>query len=108
MNRIMVVALLVIAAPQIALSQTKHTKPNRNIRAALGSIPKVSFLYPAPYGTVFDRNCPQLLKTQVDAEWVRETVRRLPEFQERWDREGPAYLSATFAEIGLKFPYRPG
>jgi hypothetical protein len=61
-------------------------------------------LYPSG-GTIFDRICPQLLKTQINPEWVEETVRRVPEFQALWDKQGAEYLSVTFAEIGLKFPY---
>ena len=73
--------------------------------SAAEPIPVVHFLYPAPNGTVFDRNCPELMNTRIDSGWVEETVRRLPEFQAWWDKEGPRYLSVTFAEIGLKFPF---
>jgi hypothetical protein len=54
---------------------------------------------------VFDVNCGELVKTTVNPEAIKEAVRRAPEFQAMWDREGPAYLSATFDEIGLPFPY---
>jgi len=33
-------------------------------------------------------------------------VRFRPEFQKRWDAEGPTYLKAAPAEISLDFPYR--
>jgi hypothetical protein len=69
-------------------------------------IPKLKLLYPEPTGTVFDRTCGQLLHTEINPEWVREAVHRLPEFQAAWDRQGPKYLKVVFKEIGLEFPYR--
>jgi len=106
MKRSLIAATLVIVAFQLSLGQTKGNKPNRRNSAEQRPIPKVDFLYPAPLGTIFDRTCPQLLNTQINPGWVQETVRRLPEFQAQWDREGPKYLSLILAEIGLKFPYR--
>lgn len=70
------------------------------------AIPAVYLLYPPPNGTIFDINCGELLKTEVKPESVAEVVRRAPEFQALWDAEGPAYLRATLAEIGLPYPYR--
>jgi hypothetical protein len=69
--------------------------------------PKVYLLYPPPDGSVFDRNCTQTLKEApvIDPKWVDEAVRRVPEFQERWDREGPALMAAVLDEIGVPFPY---
>jgi len=101
----LIVALFVLAAPQFILGQTNH-KPKGNVHIDEDPIPKLTFLYPAPFGTVFDRTCSQFLNTEIKPEWQQETVRRLPEFQAQWDREGPRYLSVTFAEIGLRFPYR--
>lgn len=74
---------------------------------AQGPLPKVHLLYPAPGGSVFDRNCADLLKADVavDSRWVEEAVRRTPEFQRRWDTEGPAYLATAFDAIGQPFPY---
>ena len=69
--------------------------------AAAIALPKIEFLYPAPFGSIFDRNC-----AAADASDVRETVRRVPEFQRQWDEEGPAYLRAAFGAIGKPFPYQ--
>ena len=55
---------------------------------------------------MFDRNCVGLLKTKIDPRRMAETARRAPEFQALWDKEGPRYLSVTFAEIGVKFPFQ--
>lgn len=75
--------------------------------AVQDSLPKVHLLYPAPDGSVFDRNCSDVLRTDmtVDPRWVEEAVRRAPEFQRRWDTEGPIYLATTFKAIGQRFPY---
>lgn len=70
------------------------------------ALPLVHLVYPAPNGTIFDISCGALVKTVINPDAVKETVRRLPEFQARWDREGPAYLSLTYAEVGLPFPYK--
>jgi hypothetical protein len=70
------------------------------------SLPTVYLLYTGPEGTVFDRNCAGWLKTKIDPQRVAETARRTAEFQALWDKEGPRYLSATFNEIGVKFPFR--
>ena len=71
-------------------------------------LPTIHLLYPAPEGSVFDRNCSELLKDApaIDRKLVEEAVRRAPEFQRIWDKEGPAYLTATFEAIGLTFPFR--
>lgn len=70
--------------------------------------PAVHLLYPAPQGSVFDRNCTELLRSEaaVDPRWVEEAVRREAEFQRRWDSDGPAYLATVFKAIGQPFPYR--
>jgi hypothetical protein len=75
--------------------------------AAAEQVPKIHLLYPAPNGSVFDRNCSQVLKDApiIERAWVDEAVRRAPEFQSRWDTEGPKYLTTTFDAIGLAFPY---
>ena len=74
---------------------------------APGPLPRVHLLYPAPDGSVFDRNCSGMLKDApaIDRSWIEEAVRRTPEFQRLWDTEGPAYLTTTFDAIGLPFPY---
>jgi hypothetical protein len=33
-------------------------------------------------------------------------VQQRAEFQKQWDAEGPSYMNAALAEIGLDFPYR--
>jgi hypothetical protein len=72
------------------------------------ALPTIHLLYPAPDGSVFDRNCSQVLKDApvIDRTWVDEAVRRVPELQERWNKEGLAYLRTTFDAIGLPFPFR--
>jgi hypothetical protein len=69
-------------------------------------LPTVYLLYPAPDGTIFDRTCGATMKTEIDSKWVQETVRRAPDFQAQWDEQGPTYMTAAFAEIGRKFPFR--
>lgn len=68
--------------------------------------PKLELLYSGPSGTVFDRTCGALLHADIPAAWVSETVRRLPEFQDAWDRAAPEYFKAVLQEVGLAFPYR--
>lgn len=65
------------------------------------ALPKIHLLYPPPSGTVFDRNCSGMLKdaAPLNQAWVDEAVRRVPEFQARWDKEGPAYLTVLFDTI---------
>ena len=69
-------------------------------------VPTIDLIYPSPNGTVFDTNCGELLKTTVSRTTIEEAVRRTPELQALWDREGPVYLATTFTEIGLPFPYK--
>jgi hypothetical protein len=69
-------------------------------------IPTIDLIYPAPFGTIFDTACGDRLKTTVSSTAVEEAVRRRPELQAVWDREGQKYLSTTFSEIGLPFPYK--
>lgn len=72
--------------------------------------PQVYLVYPAPYGSIFDRGCPDLLKAEVQRERhtqeIDETVRRRSEFQQEWDRYGTRYLTAAMQEIRLPYPYR--
>ena len=79
----------------------------RDSTAGREALPRVHLLYPAPDGSVFDRNCSDILRTSeaIDRRWVQEAVRRAPEFQRRWDAEGPLYLATTFEAIGQRFPY---
>ncbi|MBX7136130.1 MAG: hypothetical protein K1X67_25955 [Fimbriimonadaceae bacterium] len=66
-------------------------------------------VYTDPNGTPFDLSCPGFLKEQVDLgrhrQDIAETVRRLPEFQAWWDKEGNRYLATAMREIGLPYPY---
>jgi hypothetical protein len=75
--------------------------------AAADVPPKVHLLYPPPDGSVFDRSCPAVLKDApvIDRQWIDEAVRRAPEFQQRWDSEGPAYLKIAFDAVGRPFPF---
>lgn len=75
--------------------------------AAADALPKVHLLYPPPDGSVFDRNCSRVLEDApvIDRQWIDEAVRRAPEFQQRWDSEGPAYLRTAFDAIGRPFPF---
>lgn len=73
-------------------------------------LPKIQLVYTDPNGTAFDLGCPGFLKQQVDParhkQDIAETVRRLPEFQARWDKEGTRYLAAAMREVGMKYPYK--
>jgi predicted nucleic acid-binding protein len=93
--------------PMLLLITTLWLSSAASGSAAPASLPKVYLLYPAPDGSVFDRNCSDTLKDApvIDRKWIDETVRRAPEFQRSWDAEGPAYLTTTFDAIGLAFPY---
>jgi len=98
MLRTLILALLAVSTPPDHPAAPPHP-------AEAIPIPRIELLYPPPVGTIFDRTCPQFLKTEVKPEWVQETTRRLPEFQALWDKEGPRYLAVTFAEIGHRFRY---
>ncbi len=78
--------------------------------AAAQRPPQVYLVYPEPYGSIFDRACPDILKAEVQRERhnrdIDETVRRRPEFQKQWDREGTFYLAAALREVRLPYPYR--
>jgi hypothetical protein len=69
-------------------------------------LPKVDFVYPSPYGSMIDRLCSNLLKTQIEPKWIQETLQRLPEFQALWEKDGTAYLSVALREVGLDYPFR--
>jgi hypothetical protein len=69
-------------------------------------LPTIHLLYQSPGGSIFDRNCSQITKTEIKREWVQETVRRRAEFQSWWDKDGPQYLRTVLKEIGRPFPYR--
>ena len=70
------------------------------------SVPIIDIVYPAPTGSIFDVNCGRLLKVTIKPEFIQEAVRRAPELQSAWGREGRQYLTTTFVEIGLAFPYK--
>jgi hypothetical protein len=91
-----------------ALAALAAHLPSIRAQERARALPTIHLLYPAPDGSVFDRNCAGVLKgaPMIDRRWVDEAVRRVPEFQQRWDKEGPAYLTTTFDAIGLTFPFR--
>ena len=68
-------------------------------------VPSIQVLYQSPDGSIFDRNCSEITRTEIKREWVQETVRRRVEFQSRWDKDGPQYVRAVLKEVGLPFPY---
>jgi len=69
-------------------------------------VPKVELVYPSPYGSPLDGLCTDVFKGKIEPEWVQEAIRRLPEFQARWDKEGPAYFAVARRETGLDYPFR--
>jgi hypothetical protein len=97
MVRLCALALLLMFTGPLSAQQPAAPRP----------LPQVHLLYPAPDGSVFDRNCSNLLRTDVAVNpgWVQEAVKRAAEFQRRWDSEGPTYLATAFDAIGQPFPY---
>jgi len=69
-------------------------------------LPVVDLVYPRPDGTVFDTNCLQMSNTTLDPAAVKAAVERTPEFQQLVNRELRPYLSLTYEEVGMPFPYR--
>jgi hypothetical protein len=67
--------------------------------------PTVEILYP-PAGSLLDRLCKSDLQRPVNDEALAAAVQLRPEFQKRWDVEGPVYLKTAVEEIGRDFPYR--
>jgi hypothetical protein len=65
----------------------------------------IEILYPSG-GSLLDRLCRTEFKTLVNDEALSSAVQQRADFQKKWDTEGPAYLNATIAEIGMGFPYR--
>ena len=47
-----------------------------------------------------------MFKGKIEPAWVQEAIQRLPEFQARWDKEGPAYFAVARRETGLDYPFR--
>ena len=70
------------------------------------TLPAIDLVYHAPRGTIFDANCSQMFKIPIDAEAVKAAVQRAPELQRLLNREIGPYLSATYAEVGIPYPYR--
>ena len=64
MARLCALALLMVLAGPLSAQEP----------LAPGPLPNVHLLYPAPDGSVFDRNCADLLKATVavDSRWVEE------------------------------------
>jgi hypothetical protein len=52
-----------------------------------------------------DQLCKDVFKGNIEPTWVQEAIQRLPEFQARWDKEGPAYFSVARRETGLDYPF---
>jgi hypothetical protein len=74
--------------------------------ASAQEIPTIHVVYQSPEGSIFDRNCSQITRTEAKREWIQELVKRRAEFQAWWDKDGPLYLNAVLKEVGLAFPYR--
>jgi len=68
--------------------------------------PVIDLVYRAPNGTVFEANCNALLKTTIDPEAVKAAIERAPELRQLVNREIPVLLSATYAEVGMPYPYQ--
>jgi hypothetical protein len=73
--------------------------------AEAARLPVITILYP-PGGSLLDRLCKSDFKTPFSDEALQAAARQRPAFQKQWDAEGPVYLKAAIAEIGLQFPYR--
>lgn len=67
--------------------------------------PVVEILYP-PGGSLLDRLCKSDLNLPIDERALQAAVQQRAELQKQWDAEGPSYMNAALAEIGLDFPYR--
>jgi len=70
------------------------------------TLPTIDLVCRAPRGTIFDVNCSQMFKIPINAEAVKAAVQRAPELQQLLNREIGPYLSATYAEVGMPYPYR--
>jgi len=92
------------AAVVVTLLGALLTAPIGRVYAA-AQVPLITLVYPAPYGSIFDRTCTARLGVPVEKIWVEETLRRRDEFQRSWDREGTRYLAATLRAVGAPFPY---
>jgi hypothetical protein len=69
-------------------------------------VPRVELVYPSPNGSTLDWLCTDVFKGKIEPAWVQEAIQRLPEFQARWDKEGPAYFAVARRETGLDYPFR--
>ena len=74
-------------------------KPNDPLK-----LPVVEILH-TPGGSLLDRLCKTDFKISVDDEAIQAAAQKRPEFQKKWDAEGPAYMNAALSEVGLAFPY---
>lgn len=92
-------ALVLCLAFAVPSSSQEPAKPH--------ALPTVQMLYPAPDGSVFDRNCADFLDTDeaMDPRWVAEAVARAPDFQRHWDADGPRYLATVFDAVGQPYPH---
>jgi hypothetical protein len=54
----------------------------------------------------FDRACEQWHNTKIEDAWIEELRTKLGSFQDIWDREAPALLGTTVAEMGKPFQHK--
>ncbi|MFC3712984.1 hypothetical protein ACFOMD_10400 [Sphingoaurantiacus capsulatus] len=73
--------------------------------AAPVAVPKISFLYPAPHGTIFDRVCKAWIKQDTNPADVTELLARKAEFEAAWATTGREYMRLALAAAGRPFPY---
>jgi hypothetical protein len=104
MNVTLLVACLLSLAGVAAAQPAADTTPPATARAGR-AMPVIHILYSEPDGSTFDGIVPTLMRESPDSVWAAEAVRRLPEFQAAWEREGPAYLQNAFQLVRLEFPY---
>lgn len=69
------------------------------------AVPKISFLYPSPYGTIFDRVCEEWIHRKTNSADVQELLARKAEFDKAWATTGQEYMRLALAAAGREFPY---
>ncbi|MBW7945750.1 MAG: hypothetical protein H3C60_04750 [Sphingomonadaceae bacterium] len=67
--------------------------------------PTVHFIYPAPYGTIFDRVCKEWLNRDVEQADIDELLARKAEFEAQWRTTGAQYMRLATEATGRAFPY---
>lgn len=73
--------------------------------AAAATVPKISFLYPSPHGTIFDRVCKAWIKQDTNPADVQELLARKAEFEAAWAGTGREYMRLVLDAAGRPFPY---